>query len=172
MSKLLHVDVRATPRVRVLVVCMGNICRSPTAQGMLEKLARGSGLADRVQVDSAGTHGGHIGAPPDERAQEHARRRGLDLSAQRARALVRQDFERFDWVLVMDAANERAARTLCPPEHAHKLRRLTDFCTRHRASDVPDPYDGGEAGFEAVLDLVEDACAGLLRTLIATRPGR
>ena len=172
MSKLLHVDVRATPRVRVLVVCMGNICRSPTAQGMLEKLARDSGLADRVQVDSAGTHGGHIGAPPDERAQEHARRRGLDLSAQRARALVRQDFERFDWVLVMDAANERAARTLCPPEHAHKLRRLTDFCTRHRASDVPDPYDGGEAGFEAVLDLVEDACAGLLRTLIATRPGR
>ena len=172
MSKLLHVDVRATPRVRVLVVCMGNICRSPTAQGMLEKLARDSGLADRVQVDSAGTHGGHIGAPPDERAHEHARRRGLDLSAQRARALVRQDFERFDWVLVMDAANERAARALCSPEHAHKLRRLTDFCTHHAAREVPDPYYGGGAGFEAVLDLVEDACTGLLRTLIATRQGR
>ena len=172
MSKLLHVDVRATPRVRVLVVCMGNICRSPTAQGMLEKLARDSGLADRVQVDSAGTHGGHIGAPPDERAQAHALRRGLDLSAQRARALVRQDFERFDWVLVMDAANERAARALCSPEHAHKLRRLTDFCTHHAAREVPDPYYGGGAGFEAVLDLVEDACTGLLRTLIATRQGR
>lgn len=172
MSKLLHVDARATPRVRVLMVCMGNICRSPTAQGMLEKLARDSGLADRVQVDSAGTHGGHIGAPPDERAQEHARRRGLDLSAQRARALVRQDFERFDWVLVMDAANERAARALCSPEHAHKLRRLTDFCTHHAAREVPDPYYGGGAGFEAVLDLVEDACTGLLRTLIATRQGR
>ena len=172
MSKLLHVDVRATPRVRGLVDGMGNICRSPTAQGMLEKLARDSGLADRVQVDSAGTHGGHIGAPPDERAQEHARRRGLDLSAQRARALVRQDFERFDWVLVMDAANERAARALCSPEHAHKLRRLTDFCTHHAAREVPDPYYGGGAGFEAVLDLVEDACTGLLRTLIATRQGR
>ena len=147
MSKLLHVDVRATPRVRVLVVCMGNICRSPTAQGMLEKLARDSGLADRVQVDSAGTHGGHIGAPPDERAQEHARRRGLDLSAQRARAL-------------------------CSPEHAHKLRRLTDFCTHHAAREVPDPYYGGGAGFEAVLDLVEDACTGLLRSLIAARQGR
>lgn len=161
-----------TEPVRVLMVCMGNICRSPTAQGMLEKLARDSGLADRVQVDSAGTHGGHIGAPPDERAQEHARRRGLDLSAQRARALVRQDFERFDWVLVMDAANERAARALCSPEHAHKLRRLTDFCTHHAAREVPDPYYGGGAGFEAVLDLVEDACTGLLRTLIATRQGR
>ena len=162
----------ATESQRVLMVCMGNICRSPTAQGMLEKLARDSGLADRVQVDSAGTHGGHIGAPPDERAQEHARRRGLDLSAQRARALVRQDFERFDWVLVMDAANERAARALCSPEHAHKLRRLTDFCTHHAAREVPDPYYGGGAGFEAVLDLVEDACTGLLRTLIATRQGR
>ena len=171
MSKLLHVDVRATPRVRVLVVCMGNICRSPTAQGMLEKLARDSGLADRVQVDSAGTHGGHIGAPPDERAQEHARRRGLDLSAQRARALVRQDFERFDWVLVMDAANERAARAICPPAQARKLRRLTEFCSHHVVSEVPDPYHGGDAGFEAVLDLVEDACAGLLRALTPPAEG-
>ena len=158
--------------MRVLMVCMGNICRSPTAHGVLEKLVADAGWADRIAVDSAGTHGYHVGEPPDERAQRHAARRGYDLSAQRARELRRDDFARFDLVLVMDAANERAARTLCPPEHAHKLRRLTDFCTRHRASDVPDPYDGGEAGFEAVLDLVEDACAGLLRTLIATRPGR
>ena len=157
---------------RVLMVCMGNICRSPTAHGVLEKLVADAGWADRIAVDSAGTHGYHVGEPPDERAQRHAARRGYDLSAQRARELRRDDFARFDLVLVMDAANERAARTLCPPEHAHKLRRLTDFCTHHRASDVPDPYDGGEAGFEAVLDLVEDACAGLLRTLIATRPGR
>ena len=158
--------------VRVLMVCMGNICRSPTAHGVLAQRVADAGLADRITVDSAGTHDYHVGRPPDERAQQHAARRGYDLSAQRARKLSRQDFDDFDWVLVMDAANERAARTLCPPEHAHKLRRLTDFCTRHRASDVPDPYDGGEAGFEAVLDLVEDACAGLLRTLIATRPGR
>ena len=158
--------------MRVLMVCMGNICRSPTAHGVLEKLVADAGWADRIAVDSAGTHGYHVGEPPGQRAQQHAARRGYDLSAQRARELRRDDFAHFDLVLVMDAANERAARTLCPPEHAHKLRRLTDFCTRHRASDVPDPYDGGEAGFEAVLDLVEDACAGLLRTLIATRPGR
>ena len=162
----------AAPTVRVLMVCMGNICRSPTAHGVLESLVADAGLADRITVDSAGTHDYHVGRPPDERAQQHAARRGVDLSAQRARQLTARDFDAFDLVLVMDDANEHAARALCPPGQRHKLRRLTDFCTRHRASDVPDPYDGGEAGFEAVLDLVEDACAGLLRTLIATRPGR
>ena len=158
--------------VRVLMVCMGNICRSPTAHGVLTQRVADAGLGDRIVVDSAGTHDYHVGRPPDERAQQHAARRGYDLSAQRARQLKAQDFDDFDLVLVMDDANQHAARALCPPGQRHKLRRLTDFCTRHRASDVPDPYDGGEAGFEAVLDLVEDACAGLLRTLIATRPGR
>ena len=158
--------------VRVLMVCMGNICRSPTAHGVLTQRVADAGLGDRIVVDSAGTHDYHVGRPPDERAQQHAARRGYDLSAQRARQLKAQDFDDFDLVLVMDDANQHAARALCPPAQRHKLRRLTDFCTRHRASDVPDPYDGGEAGFEAVLDLVEDACAGLLRTLIATRPGR
>ena len=119
---------------------------------------------NRVEFDLAGTQGDHVGAPPDARAQEHARRRGHDLSAQRARQLTRQDFERFDWVLVMDAANERAARAICPPAHAHKLRRLTDFCADPAATEVPDPYHGGDAGFEAALDRVEDACAGLLRS--------
>ena len=158
--------------VRVLMVCMGNICRSPTAHGVLTQRVADAGLGDRIVVDSAGTHDYHVGRPPDERAQQHAARRGVDLSAQRARQLTARDFDAFDLVLVMDDANEQAARALCPPAQRHRLRRLTDFCTRHRASDVPDPYDGGEAGFEAVLDLVEDACAGLLRTLIATRPGR
>ena len=157
---------------RVLMVCMGNICRSPTAHGVLEKLVADAGLAGRVRVDSAGTHGYHVGEPPDGRSQAHATRRGYDLSAQRARQLVAQDFTAFDLVLVMDGSNERAARALCSPEHAHKLRRLTDFCTHHAAREVPDPYYGGGAGFEAVLDLVEDACTGLLRTLIATRQGR
>jgi protein-tyrosine phosphatase len=91
--------------VRVLMVCMGNICRSPTAQGVLQQRVQDAGLADRIHIDSAGTHGWHVGAPPDERAQEHALRRGYDLSGQRARKLSRQDFDDFDWVLVMDAAN-------------------------------------------------------------------
>lgn len=155
--------------VRVLMVCLGNICRSPTAQGVLEKMARDAGLADRIQVDSAGTGDWHVGRPPDERAQAHALRRGVDLSAQRARQLTPRDFDDFDLVLVMDAANERAARALCPPHQAHKLRRLTDFCTRHHAREVPDPYHGGAAGFEAVLDLVEDACSGFLRSSAAPK---
>lgn len=151
--------------LRVLMVCMGNICRSPTAHGVLQKRLDDAGLAQRVQVDSAGTHGYHVGAPPDARAQAHAARRGYDLSAQRARQLTARDFDDFDLVLVMDAANERAARALCPPAARGKLRRLTDFCTRHAEREVPDPYYGGEAGFEHVLDLIEDACDGLLARL-------
>ena len=164
-------DPRAAPW-RVLMVCMGNICRSPTAQGVLEKMAADAGWQDRIAVDSAGTHGYHVGAPPDARAQAHAARRGYDLSAQRARQLTARDFDTFDCVLVMDAANERAARALCPPAQRHKLQRLTAFCTRQRAAEVPDPYDGGSAGFEHVLDLIEDACAGLLAGRRArTAPG-
>jgi protein-tyrosine phosphatase len=151
--------------VRVLMVCMGNICRSPTAHGVLEKLVADAGLAGRVQVDSAGTHDYHVGAAPDERAQHHARQRGYELGGQRARQLTRRDFSDFDLVLVMDAQNERAARAMCPPAQAAKLRRLTEFCTRDTTDEVPDPYYGGAAGFEAVLDLAEDACAGLLAAL-------
>lgn len=154
-----------SPRQAVLMVCMGNICRSPTAQGVLEALARHTGWQALLEIDSAGTHDYHIGKSPDARAQQHATRRGYDLSAQRARQLQREDFERFDWVLVMDADNERLARQLCPPEQAHKLKRLATFCTQQQATDVPDPYYGGAEGFEQVLDLVEDACAGLLRSL-------
>ena len=151
--------------LRVLMVCMGNICRSPTAHGVLEKKLADAGLAGRIEVDSAGTHDYHVGRPPDERAQQHAARRGYDLSAQRARQLLARDFSDFDLVLVMDDPNERAARALCPPAQRHRLHRLTDFCTRHRAHEVPDPYYGGAAGFEAVLDLVEDACDGVLQAL-------
>jgi protein-tyrosine phosphatase len=153
---------RRTP-VRLLMVCMGNICRSPTAHGVLQKMLADAGLAQRVQVDSAGTHGDyHLGQPPDARAQQHAARRGYDLSGLRARLLTQSDFADFDLVLVMDDANQHAARALCTPEQAHKLHRLTDFCTRARAHEVPDPYYGGADGFERVLDLIEDACAGLL----------
>jgi len=157
--------------VRILMVCMGNICRSPTAHGALEKMVADAGLTRRIAVDSAGTHGYHVGEPPDARAQQHAARRGYDLSAQRARHLVARDFEAFDLVLVMDAANEAHARPLCPPGLHHRLRRLTDFCTNVQAHEVPDPYYGGTAGFEQVLDIVEDACRGLLG-VVAPETGR
>lgn len=166
-----HIQAPDGAPVRVLMVCMGNICRSPTAHGVLEKLVADAGWAGRITVDSAGTHGYHVGEPPDERAQRHAARRGYDLSAQRARALRRDDFAHFDLVLVMDAANERAARALCPSDRTGRLRRLTDFCRTRSASEVPDPYYGGAQGFEEVLDLVEDACHGLLAALQAPGGG-
>lgn len=158
----------AAPPQRVLMVCLGNICRSPTAQGVLERLVAQAGLTQRIQVDSAGTHSAHVGEPPDARSQAHAARRGYDLSGQRARQLLARDFTDFDLVLVMDGANERAARALCPPAQRHKLRRLTDFCRQHSMGEVPDPYYGGDAGFERVLDLIEDACDGLIATLKAS----
>ena len=150
------------------MVCMGNICRSPTAQGVLAHRAALAGVGDWLQVDSAGTHDYHVGAPPDGRAQVHALRRGVDLSGQRARQLTALDFQDFDLVLVMDDRNERAARALCPAADRAKLRRLTDFCRQHSMGEVPDPYYGGDAGFERVLDLIEDACDGLIAALKAS----
>jgi len=149
-------------RFRVLFVCMGNICRSPTAHGVFEAQVREAGLSDRIGVDSAGTHSYHVGAPPDARSQQHALRRGYDLSSQRARQLTATDFEAFDLVLVMDWDNLALAEELCPPQHAKKLRRFAEFFQRHDSPIVPDPYQGGPRGFEEVLDLVEDGSAGLL----------
>ena len=149
-------------RYRVLFVCMGNICRSPTAHGVFEARVREAGLADRVDVDSAGTHSYHVGAPPDHRSQAHAIRRGYDLSAQRARRLTADDFEAFDLVLAMDWENLVMAERLCPPQHEKKLRRFAEFFQQHDSPVVPDPYQGGAAGFELVLDLVEDGSTGLL----------
>ena len=150
---------------RVLMVCTGNICRSPTAHGVLDKMVVDAGLEHRVQVDSAGTHSYHVGDPPDARSQQHALRRGYDLSAQRARQLTRQDFDDFDLILVMDSANEIAARRIATAAQQQRMKRLTDYCQRFEDREVPDPYYGGERGFEHVLDLVEDACQNLLQTL-------
>jgi protein-tyrosine phosphatase len=150
-------------KYRVLFVCMGNICRSPTAHGVFETLVAQAGLSDRIEVDSAGTHSYHVGAPPDGRSQEHALKRGYDLSSQRARQLVRQDFADFDLVLVMDRDNLALAQKACPPGQLHKVRRLAEFFQRHNSPVVPDPYQGGAKGFEHVLDLVEDGCQDLLR---------
>ena len=153
----------AQPTYDVLFVCMGNICRSPTAHGVFQTMVLRAGLADRVRVDSAGTHSYHVGAPPDSRSQSHALQRGYDLSDQRARQLTAHDFERFDLVLVMDWDNLALAEERCPPQHRRKLRRLAEFFQQHDSPVVPDPYQGGAAGFETVLDLVEDGCRGLLR---------
>lgn len=146
----------------VLFVCMGNICRSPTADGVFQKKVLLAGLSPSVKVDSAGTHNYHPGKAPDERSQSHAYLRGYDLSALRARQVQDADFEAFDLILAMDWDNLALLQVDCPPAHQHKLRRLTEFCQTFDAQVVPDPYYEGAAGFEVVLDLVEDACEGLL----------
>ena len=147
---------------RIVFVCTGNICRSPTAEGVLRHLAMACGLADRIEVASAGLQDWHTGAPPDARSQAHALRRGYDLAAQRARHFTRGDFERFDWIIAMDTGHHERLRRLCPPQHAHKLRRAADFSERVPAGGVPDPYYGDARGFEDVLDLVEAVCEGVL----------
>jgi protein-tyrosine phosphatase len=146
----------------VLFVCMGNICRSPTADGVFKKKLLLAGLAKGVRVDSAGTHNYHPGSPPDQRSQSHAYLRGYDLSSLRARQIREADYAKFDLILAMDWDNLALLQDDCPPAYQHKLRRLTEFCLTQEAAVVPDPYFGGPAGFDAVLDLVEDACEGLL----------
>ena len=146
----------------ILFVCMGNICRSPTADGVFRQKVADHGLNDLVRVDSAGTHNYHPGSPPDTRAQAAAAKRGYDLSSLRARQITAADYASFDLILVMDQDNLAVLQDDCPSEHQHKLRLLTEFCQVHKASVVPDPYYGGADGFEQVLDLVEDACEGLL----------
>lgn len=147
---------------RIVFVCTGNICRSPTAEGVLRQMAAAQGLADRVEVASAGLEDWHAGAPPDARSQAHAQRRGYDLAAQRARHFTRRDFEFFDWVIAMDAGHHDRLRRMCPPQHAHKLRRAADFGDSVPKDGVPDPYCGDAGGFERVLDLIEAACAGVM----------
>ncbi|WP_428425666.1 low molecular weight protein-tyrosine-phosphatase [Methylibium sp.] len=147
------------------MICMGNICRSPTAEGVLRARLAAAGLADRVRVDSAGTHAYHVGEPPDERSQAHAARRGYDLSAQRARAVDDDDFERFDLLLAMDWDNLALLQERCPPAYQRKLKRLMEFGRGAGCEVVPDPYYGDAAGFDRVLDLVEAACDGLIDEL-------
>lgn len=154
--------------IRVLMICTGNICRSPTAEAVLRAKLGAAGLSERVQVDSAGTHDDHVGAPPDWRAQEHAERRGYDLSALRARKVRAADFEHFDLLLAMDSDNFDALARRCPPALRHKLRLLMSFVGRSDSEVVPDPYYGGASGFDQVLDLVEAACDGLVDSLSRT----
>ncbi|MDF2466077.1 MAG: protein tyrosine phosphatase [Ramlibacter sp.] len=149
-------------RFSILMVCMGNICRSPTAEGVFRHLVRQAQLEERVHIDSAGTLDYHVGSPPDERSRLHAQKRGYDLSALRARQVHRLDFEQFDLILAMDWQNLTELRELCPLQHRPKLRRLMEFAPAGWGEVVADPYYGGHDGFEAVLDDVEQACEGLL----------
>jgi protein-tyrosine phosphatase len=151
----------------VLMVCMGNICRSPTAEAALRYRLKQVGLAHRVRVDSAGTHGYHVGSPPDERAQAHARSRGLVLSDLRSRKVAPDDFGRFDLILAMDRDNLADLLRMAPPGYGHRVKLLMNFARTVRDTDsVPDPYYGSEAGFERVLDMVGDACDGLAGVLL------
>ena len=153
----------------ILFCCTGNICRSPTAEAMLAKKAADAGLIGRIRVDSAGTHGYHVGKPPDSRSRGAAKARGYDLSKLRARRVEREDFDRFDLVLAMDQENHVFLEQLCPPAGNGKLKLVMQYARYHRVREVPDPYAGGPAEFELVLDMLEDATAGLLQSLLDKR---
>ncbi len=154
-------------KAKVLFVCMGNICRSPTAQGVFEKVVREQGLEKMVHIDSAGTHAYHVGEKPDPRSRQAASARGIDLSPQRARRVSDEDFEVFDLVLAMDRDNYANLANICPPHYLDKVRLFLEFAGEVSEEEVPDPYYGGPRGFEHVLDLVEAASEGLLDHLRA-----
>ena len=164
-AKSSNISLNKQNKIMILFVCMGNICRSPTAQGVFQRLIEQTGLINEIQIDSAGTHAYHTGNSPDPRAQTVALRRGIDLSSMRARRIERSDFEKYDYILAMDLENLNALRVNCPPEHVYKLRLFLEFAPDLKVKEVPDPYYGGSTGFERVLDLVEIASEGLLRHL-------
>lgn len=148
---------------KLLFVCLGNICRSAAAEGVMQHLVANEGLSDRIWCDSAGTYGGHAGEPADSRMRRAASRRGYDLQSI-SRQIRTEDFDKFDMIITMDDSNYELVHRLAPSvEAARKIFRMTDFCRSHPdATHVPDPYYEGAEGFEIVLDLLEDACGGLL----------
>ena len=155
--------------VKVLFVCMGNICRSPTAEGVFTHLVERQGLSHLIAIDSAGTHAYHVGEPPDSRAQQAALRRGVQMSALCARRVYDDDFARFDYIVPMDNDNKRNLLARCPQEYQYKVRLLLDYATRCDEDEVPDPYYGNKSGFDRVLDLVELGAKGLLLDILDTR---
>lgn len=147
---------------RILFVCTGNICRSPTAEAVARQRIEAAGLADLIMVDSAGTHGYHVGEPPDPRTLLAASRRGYDLSSLRARQLESDDFQRFDLLLAMDRGHLEIMQRKAPPVYRNRLKLFLSYAPSSGYEDMPDPYYGGDAGFETVLDLCESAVDGLL----------
>ncbi|HDY85106.1 hypothetical protein LCGC14_0524070 [marine sediment metagenome] len=152
--------------IKVLFVCMGNICRSPTAEGVFNKVIADMGTTDRFVVDSAGTHAYHVGEPSDPRSQQMARSRGIDLSNIRARKVMQSDFEHFDYILAMDTDNYNILIDACPSDYLHKVKLFLEYAADRKEQDVPDPYYGGQNGFTHVFDLVEDASNGFYNTVI------
>lgn len=148
--------------MKVLFVCLGNICRSPTAEGVFRKLVESERIDEPMLVDSAGTHAYHRGSPPDPRAQAAAARRGVDLSGLKGRQATAEDFHEFDYVLAMDRENYDYLCSICPRALQYKVRLFMEFAPDYPNDEVPDPYYGGSGGFDRVLDMIEDAAAGLL----------
>ena len=151
--------------IKVLFVCMGNICRSPTAEAVLRHYVENAGLSERILIDSAGTHDYHIGDPPDSRAQRAAQQRGYDMSKLRGRQVEEGDFRRFDYVLAMDKANLGILKRIAPPGSDTRAKLFLEYAHHHAEREVPDPCYGGADGFERVLDMVEDAAQGLLQEI-------
>jgi protein-tyrosine phosphatase len=150
---------------RVLMVCMGNICRSPTAEGVVRQYIKNNRLGDIVEVDSAGTHGYHVGEAPDSRTQRAASSRGYNLSQIRARKVARQDLDYFDLILAMDKSNLDNLRRMAPPEAHGRIRLFMDYARNFDDDEVPDPYYGLGHGFDLVLDMIEDGAQGLVEDL-------
>ena len=159
--------MKEASKTRVLFVCMGNICRSPTAEAVFRHQVQAAGFEKEIYIDSAGTHDYHVGDPPDERAQRAAGRRGYETDKLRARQVNEKDFEEFHYILAMDRANLAILQRECPPQYSHKLGLLMQYSKRFSAGteEVPDPYFGGHQGFEHVLNLVEEASRGLLNRI-------
>lgn len=155
--------MKSNDEVSILFCCMGNICRSPTAEAVFRHYVEKAGLAERVHIDSAGTHDYHVGDAPDARTQRAARQRGYDMSRLRGRQVQAADFMRFDYVLAMDEANLDILRRLRPRNAQGHLGLFLEFAEHHHEREVPDPYYGGADGFERVLDMVEDGAHGLLQ---------
>ena len=152
-------------KIRVLFVCMGNICRSPTAEGVFAALVKSENIENRFTIDSAGTHAYHTGDTPDLRAQKAAKDRGVNLAKLKARKVVVGDYDDFDYLLVMDDDNHKIVMEFCPEEHRHKIKHFLEYAPHLDTLEVPDPYYGGKYGFERVLDMVEEASAGFLNSL-------
>ena len=152
---------------RLLFVCLGNICRSPMAEGAFRRVAAEEGVLDLFEIDSAGLGDWHVGQAPDHRAQKAADRRGIDISGQSARQVGKGDFARFDLVLAMDGANYDDLKQIAPKDQRHKIRRFLDFAPHAGTKDVPDPFFGEAEGFDHALDLIEAAARGLLAELLS-----
>lgn len=150
--------------IKIVFVCLGNICRSPAAEGVFKKMVSDHGFADQFEIDSAGTSGSHVGELADKRMREHAKKCGYELTS-RSRKFEKEDLNAFDLILVMDDKNLKDVAAQALESQKTKIQKITDYCQKNKLSYVPDPYYGGDEGFENVIDILEDACHNLLQEL-------